>query len=206
MENNGIHSKSNISSDKKSSSHNKKQKVLTIVLVCLAFCIVSGVTLAYTITQTNILNNFFAPSQVTCEVIEDSFDGVTKSNVRVKNTGDTTSYIRAAVVVTWMSEDVTKVTAERPSENNDYVMDYGSSNWEYAAHGFFYYKLPVERDNVTLNLIDSCVCTVTPPDGFFLSVEIVASSIQTTPADAVLDNWNSGVNSVNDDGSLEIKK
>lgn len=58
--------------------------LLTLVLLALAL---TGATLAYLITHTDPVPNRFTPAHVSCNVTED-FDGTTKKNVNVTNTGD----------------------------------------------------------------------------------------------------------------------
>ena len=189
-------------------SRNVKKRALTAALICIAVCIVSGITLAYTVTHTDALKNIFSPSHVACEVLEDEFDGVTKSNVRIKNVGNTTSYIRAAVTATWISEDGKSVTAAKPESGTDYSITFNdgdSSYWEEGADGFWYYTVPVDANAETEQLIASCTEITTPPDGYCLSVEITASAIQSSPDSVVINNWSTGVTGVAD-GVLAIKE
>lgn len=185
----------------------KCELFLTAVLACIYVLIVSGVTFAYIFTKTIDVKNIFQPSRVTCEVVENGsdeqseFDGEVKTNVRIKNTGNIQSYIRAVVVVTWMSEDGTTVTAQKPIDNVDYSIIYAnemgeSTYWELGSDGYWYYTIPVDVSDETQNLIESCTCSVNPPEGFYLSVEIVASSIQSTPTTVVTEQWDSGVSGV----------
>ena len=185
-----------------------KKRLLTVSIIAIALCIVSCITLAYVATETDALKNIFSPSQVASEVIEDIFDGVTKSNVRIKNVGNTTAYMRAAVVVTWMSEDGSSVAAAVPEDGTDYSItfnDGANSPWEKSSDGFWYYTTPVEPTLETEQLIVSCSGLTEPPAGFYLSVEITASAIQSSPANVVKSNWDSGVSDVAD-GVLVVKK
>lgn len=182
----------------------RKQQALIIAAAAVLCSIIACVTIAFVFMNTVPLENTFTYAYVACDV-EETFDGTTKSDVTIKNTGEVQSYIRAKVVVTWMSEDETKVTALKPVDDTDYVITYAdeanpdTTNWEKGTDGFWYYKLPVDVGEETENLIDSCSLkpNVTAPDGYYLSVEIVASSIQSTPTRVVTEQWNSGVSSVN---------
>lgn len=154
-------------------------------------------TLAYVFLHSTTVENTFTEAHVTCEVVED-FDGTTKEDVRIKNTSNIQSYIRATVVVTWMSEDETKVTVAKPVAGEHYDITYAdesTTNWAKASDGYWYYKVPVEVGAETQNLIETCSLKagVTPPEGFYLSVEIVASAIQATPTYVIKEQWNSGV-------------
>ena len=54
---------------------------------------------------------------------------------------------------------------------------------------YFYYPTPVEQKSSTLGSLLNC--TVTHPDNpeYVLNVEILASAIQSTPANAVTEAW-----------------
>lgn len=188
----------------------RKLKNVIIAIFLTLYSSIPLVTLAYIYTNTEPIENVFESSYVACEVIE-TFNGTKKTDVKIKNTGKVQSYIRAAVIVTWMSEDETKVTALKPVDDTDYVITYANettavTNWVKGSDGYWYYKLPVNVEDSTEVLIESCSLkeNVTPPVGYYLSVEIVASSIQSTPTNVVTTQWNSGVQKV--DGSTLIIK
>lgn len=195
-------------------SQHKKQQHLTIAIIAILCCIISCVSLAFLFTKTGSIKNEFDNAYVACQVLENGpggngeFDWQTKTNVRIKNTGNVQSYIRAAVVVTWMSEseDQTSVTAIKPEIGSDYAMTYASNaNWIKGSDGYWYYTVPVNEGDETSVLIESCVCNVTPPEGYYLSVEIVASSIQSAPETVVKEQWSSGISDV-DGTTLVIKQ
>lgn len=178
-----------------------KRKSLVIAIVAILCAIISAVTMAYVYTKTNEVKNTFTGTTAGVE-IEEEFDGKVKSNVAVKNNGDIPSYIRATVVVTWMSDDEERVTARQPQVDVDYTVTYAeNTDWQKGADGYWYYKIPVAPNSSTENLIDECKLKdgATVPEGFYLSVEIVASAIQATPTDVVAQQWSSGVSSVDGD-------
>ncbi len=181
-----------------------KSKLLIISVIILMLAIVSTVTIAFIIDKTEPVNNTFNYATVSCKVNEESFDGNVKKNVTIENTGEVESYIRAKVVVTWMSEDGTKVTAAKPQENTDYTILYSNNqNWQLGSDGYWYYTLPVNIGNSTDTLIESSslIETANVPNGFYLSVEIVGSAIQSTPVSAVTEKWNVSV----DNGILVVQ-
>ena len=176
---------------------NKKSILITSVALLLLVAV--GTSLAYVFTKTDPVENRFDPSKVSCAVVEvvekgDSSEntanvvqtGKSKTNVQIKNTGDTDAYIRAAVVVNWMSEDGTKVWATKPvaGEDKDYTISYNLSNgWIDGGDGYYYYTQPVDPGDMTNNLITSATQNATGPKGtdgtqYYLSIEIVASAIQ----------------------------
>ncbi len=193
-----------------SQSHQKYQnkwKVSIIAACIIAVAIVSSITIAFLIDETAPAQNTLVPASVACAVEED-FDGKIKENVSIKNTGEVQSYIRAMVVVTWMSADQSMVTASKPQINTDYTITYTEGTaWLLGSDGYWYYTLPVDVGNATETLISSCSLadSAAVPEGFYLSVEVVGSAIQSTPTQAVTEKWSSGVSSVSD-GSLVIKQ
>jgi len=183
----------------------KKTKKAIILLVSLTVLMTSaiGVTLALLTTQDGPLYNIFNPSEITTEIFENT-DNHTKSNVKIQNTGDTEAYIRAAVVITWQDE-TGNVYGQKPVEEADYTIAYAMDHWELGADGFFYYKKPVAAKGYTGTLIATCSYKANAPEGYSLNVEIIASGIQSKPTHVVTTEWQSGVASVNDNGTLIIK-
>ena len=74
----------------------KKTGMLFLSLLLVIGMVVGG-TVAWLSTKSAPITNTFLPSKVACEVTE-SFDGKTKSNVNVINTGDIDAYIRVKLV------------------------------------------------------------------------------------------------------------
>lgn len=85
--------------------------LLTLVLLALAL---TGATLAYLITHTDPVPNRFTPAHVSCNVTED-FDGTTKKNVNVTNTGDIDAYLRVKLVTYRVNDDANTSAARQPS-------------------------------------------------------------------------------------------
>ena len=175
---------------------NKKSMLITSV--ALLFLVAVGTTLAYVFTQTDPVENKFNPSKVSCAVVEngDSSEntanvvetGNSKTNVQIKNTGDTDAYIRAAVVVNWMSADGKKVWATKPVAGADYMITFNlSDGWVLGSDGYYYYTkaVPAVDEAATSNdetltgvLINEAKLIGDAPAGYYLSIEIVASAIQ----------------------------
>ena len=174
---------------------------LTAILVsCLLILGVAiGGTAAWLIDRTDPLENEFKPTQVTTEVKE-TWDGTTKSDVSIQNTGGTDAWIRAMVVITWKNEKG-DIYGKPPVEGTDYTIDRGSEGWLSGGDGFDYYEVPVAPGEATTNLISSCTSKGTEPEGYYLTVEIIASGIQSYPLSAFLDNWDPPLASMTSDGS-----
>lgn len=169
------------------------------VLLILAVVLAIGGTLAYIIANTVSVENKFTPGEVRCEVLEDfdkitNFDKITKSNVRIKNTGNTAAYIRATYVVTWQKEDGT-VNGKMPVVGTDYTIEFAeNSGWKLIGD-YWYYTSPVAAGGETGVLIASCKLAegAAVPTGYHLSVEIIASAIQSEPASVVAEKWHVAV-------------
>lgn len=193
----------------------KKARKLLVCLTALLCMTLVSATVAFLVTETSSVKNTFQGSKVACAVIEDNSTSETagivdigatdsKTNVKIKNTGDTTAYIRVAVVVNWMSADGTRVWATKPIEGTDYTISYDLTNgWFDGGDGYYYYSKPVSPDssnNLTSVLIKEAKLNadVTVPVGtdntrYYLSIEIVASAIQSTPTSVVTGQWSSVV-------------
>lgn len=171
-----------------------KRLATLLVSLLLVLGVAVGGTVAFLSTRTDSKVNTFTPSEVTCAVTE-TFENNVKSQVAVKNTGDTTAFIRAAINVTWMSNkdaaDQT-VSAKVPVKDKDYSITFAkNTNWIKGADGYYYYQLPVDPKGSTGVLIEECKLqeNASVPDGYHLSVEIVASAIQSAPDSVVQSMW-----------------
>lgn len=179
-----------------------KQPVALVALLVLLCCTVAG-TLAYLVDKTPEVKNTFEPAKVTTSVLEDPFDGVTKENVRIQNTGNIDAYIRATVVVNWASDSETEknvVSGIVPKEGTDYKITYNTNGWYYDTKTDYWYcttavpskeQVEDEKDSFTPILITKCELAegANVPDGYHLQVTILADGIQSEPADAVIDAW-----------------
>lgn len=153
----------------------KKKSLLLVAGIVLMLTIAIGGTIAYLVTNTDSITNTFEPGRVPI-TIEESFNGETKSDVYVTNTGNVPAYIRAKIIVTW--KNARGEVSGTPVKSSDYSITWGKG-WTYnSTDGFYYYNDKVGAPGSTKNLIESCTRSVTPPVGYDLSVEIIAESIQ----------------------------
>lgn len=165
--------------------------VLVVSVLVLLLGIV-GASLAYLSMKTEPVKNEFTYGKVSCEVLED-FDGTVKNNVRIKNTGNIPAYIRARVVVTWKNEEG-YLYGTKPVLGEDYTFAY-NPNWidmKTDSGGlYFYFPEPVEPGAETKWMLYDCkkMETANVPEGYDLSVEILADAIQSEPAKAVEEAW-----------------
>lgn len=168
---------------------NKKQLTLLISLI-LIITVAAGGTLAYLVAKTSPVTNTFTPAEVTCQV-DETFDKIVKSDVSVKNTGDTDAFIRAALVITW-KDAAGNVAPQTPVANKDYIISINTGendNWIAGTDGYYYYKNSVSPEQHTDVLINSCEPNGEGLNGYTLHVEIIADAVQSEPATAVMSAW-----------------
>ena len=153
-----------------------KQPVALVALLVLLCCTVAG-TLAYLVDKSGPVTNTFEPAYVTTAV-DEKFDGTTKSEVKIKNTGNIDAYIRAAVIINWA--DANGNVSATPVKDGDYVIKYDSSNTWKKIGDYWYYTKPVAADSLTEKaLIESCTPVAgKAPEGYDLQVTILADGIQ----------------------------
>jgi hypothetical protein len=159
-----------------------------------------GATLAYIIAKTPSRENEFIPTSVSCE-INGSLDSLSEMNTAVKNTGSISAYVRAVIVVCWTRIDNGNVYGTMPVSEVDYKINVGSGRWTLARDGYYYYADKVAASALTEILVASVDVLSDAPDGYTLSVKIVASAVQAEPSRAVEELW--GV-SVLDNGSILV--
>lgn len=178
--------------------------LLFAVTVLLATAVV-GTTLAFLVDKTPPVTNTFQPVSVSCRVLED-FDTAAnvKNNVSVQNTGEIPAYIRATVVVTWVSIESGNTYGGAPVAGVDYTVVAGPEGWVQDTNGFYYCTSPVAPGASTPILL-SAISPIAgqAPEGYRLSVQIVASAIQADPAEAVTAVW-SGV-TVQENGTITVQ-
>lgn len=163
------------------------------VLLVSVFAMIAGVvggTVAYLVADTEPLTNNFDLAEVSCRV-EEKFKNQIKENVKIQNTGDIPAYIRAKVVVTWKDEDG-NVYGQAPIEETDYTIQFNEGVWKREGD-YWYYDEPVapvtENNCYTPVLINRCSSSGTEPEGYHLSVEILAEAIQSEPTKAIQEAW-----------------
>jgi len=166
-----------------------KRKFIILTSCLLAAVVAVGVTVAYIIKNTDSVKNQFVPASVTCEV-EEEFQNGLKTDVVVRNTGNVPAFIRATVVVNWISKDGNKVHSQMPAENVDYTILFADAGWYKHTDGFWYHTQSVDPNAVTTELIKNAEAVDgAAPDGYTLGINIIATAIQSDPEDAILEAW-----------------
>ncbi len=165
--------------------HRARGKRLMTLLASLALLLglTVGGTLAYLSAKTDEVPNVFTPSKVPNKIVE-TFDGRTKSDVSVKNTGDTSAYVRVAIIFNWVDEAGN--VSGTPVKEGDYALTLNLENgWVEHTDGYYYYKTPVEPGAQTSVLVTSCTENAdNRPDGYTLSMEIMGQTVQALGQDS----------------------
>ena len=162
-----------------------KTAILLLAVILLAGAVI-GTTVAYLTTNTDSITNTFEYAQVSCRV-DETFNGNTKENVKITNTSNIDAYIRAKVVINWRDADG-NIVASVPQGYRYKFEGLPGDNWVQQG-GYYYYKNPVAENESTGNLLTTCTWERPNNPQYFLSVEIIASAIQSQPASAVQQAW-----------------
>ena len=170
-----------------------KLAILFIAVVMLIGAVV-GATVAFLVTETTPVTNTFEYAKVSCAVSE-TFIGATKENVQIQNTGTTDAYIRATYVVNWLNKDGSIAPVPQGTIPNGYELSISENPdkaWTKGKDGYFYYLSPVAPGKSTADSLLNCTVTYPENPEYTLSVEILATAVQSTPANAVADAWGDG--------------
>lgn len=155
-----------------------------LIVICAA---VSG-SVAFLFTNTDDVINTFVPGSVTGEITE-TFNADSKTSAKIRNTGNVTAYVRAAITGNEVDEQG-HVIGDLPVAG---FID--ASKWDLVG-GYYYYKGSVAPGAYTEDLLASGIpLKITDAAGtHFYQVTITAQLIQAeggrsdgTPA--VTDAW-----------------
>ena len=177
---NGSHAKAN----HKPRIRMNKLAILFIAVVMLIGAVV-GSTVAFLVTKTAPVENKFTYASIGTR-IDEVFNGEAKSDVKVTNTGDTPAFIRATYIVTWrdMSGNIV------PSVPGGYSYSLTGATGEWTKIGdYYYYNYAVSSNMSTEGSLLECTWTHPENPEYFLTVEVIAEAIQSTPEDAVKNAW-----------------
>lgn len=158
--------------------------VALIVIALLAAGI--GGTIAYlNLRSEPVVNTFTAGTGPIPEVVE-TFNGTTKSDVKVRIDGSTNtpSLVRAAIVLN-LTDDEGNVLAQLPVEGTDYTMTLATDGWTKIGD-YYYYNSIVQPGGETSVLLRECR---TLSSDYHLTVNVIAQTVQAAPADAAAQAW-----------------
>lgn len=178
---NGSHAKAN----NKPRIRMNKLAILFIAVVMLIGAVV-GSTVAFLVTNTEPVENKFTYANISTGITE-YFDGTTKNNVKVTNTGDTLAFVRATYIVTWRDASGNIVNSVPDGYTYELTVN-PDGKWQPVGN-YYYYPYAIGTNESTAGSLLNCKVTHPENPEYFLNVEIVASAIQSTPEDAVKEAW-----------------
>ena len=162
--------------------------------VCILACAAVSGSLAWLISTPEQVVNSFTPGVVTIEV-DEKFDGSTKSDVSIRNTGSVPAYIRVALVPAWVDDEGN--IAAKPASlklNDDCNIAWGKdgsgyeADWFIGSDGFYYCKTVIEPGASTPILIKSCTVKGEEHEYDF-ELQVIASAVQSLPTSTVEEVW-----------------
>ena len=121
--------------------------------------------------------------------MKEDFNETEKKNVKITNTGSTDAYIRATYVVNWVDSATGNIVASVPKGYSYELTENPGGMWRKDGDGYFYYLTPVAPSESTPGSLLTCKVTYPENPEYRLSVEILATAIQSTPAKAVEEAW-----------------
>lgn len=179
---------------------------------------VAGGTLAW-FGQTDGVTNIFTSGSVKPQIDETFDTGYTvKRDVKVENVGTMPAYLRASVAVYWLDQEGNQLW-DAPVLDTDYSIDWGDAvsdapavpdapaggQWLQGDDGFYYWSMPVDKEQSTGILIKSASQNGTPTDGKKLVVDIASQALQAegTAKNAFNEVWSKSSGLVaGEDGTL----
>lgn len=113
--------------------------------------------------------------------VTDDVNGAVKNNVKVTNTGNTTEYVRVAIVGNWMKKDSTKgtVIVAGWNKNEGKFVGFPGTNWWYNEDdGFYYYRKAVTGGQSTKQpLFTSYTAAASGISGAYLYLSVIAQAV-----------------------------
>lgn len=154
------------------------------VLAGIIAAVMAVSVVAYVAVTTPQVKNVFEGGHVSCEVTE-QFDGVTKSQVNVTNTGDVVAWLRVQLLSYRVNESGKRIGGNAPLPAFQ-----PGAGWVFHD-GFYYYTKPVQPgQQPEVPLIASMTLQkYGDADGGRQVVEVLAEAIQSTPDEAVHTGW-----------------
>lgn len=163
-------------------SPHPRRKFLTLAIVLLLLVGLGvGGTLAYFAFSSDPVINTFQAGSVEADIVE-GITGNHKNSIQVTNTGKSPVYVRVRLVSYWMDgENIAPVSSETVS------VTLNTDNWKQIGE-YYYYAAPLASGATTENLLKASI-TMGTKDGYAQVIEVLADTVQASPARAVEEVW-----------------
>ena len=174
--------------------------LMAVLALVLVLTVAVGGTIAWLSKGTDPVVNTFTMGEVNPEIKEE-FDGDTKSNIGVTNSGSVPAFVRVKLLFTWQEGATAGNSADSTGTPGEIVgvpvtdadIDWvwsGDSNWAKGSDGYYYYTVPLGNGD-TATLLDKVEVNSNSENGrqYYLGLNILVDAVQATPADAAYDTW-----------------
>lgn len=169
----------------------EKHTLILSVSMILVAALAIGTTVAFIITRTDTQDNTFLPPVTRIHI--EGYDDI-------MNTGNIPVYVRVLTVANWLStDDEHTIHSETPKYGIDFTIDFITEDWFLASDGFYYYTKPLYPGESVQLFTDAF--QLREKSGHELRLQLLTSSIQTTPSDAINAAWPAV--QINESGMLE---
>ena len=169
----------------------RKRTLVLLVSTVTVLSIAIGTTVAFIITKTDTYDNTFVPP--IAKIHLEGYDDIT-------NVGNIPVYVRSLAIVNWLStDDEHTISSETPKVGVDFEVDFVTEGWFLASDGFYYYTKQLNPGESVVLLTEAV--QLKEKAGYELRLQLLSSSIQANPVDAINYAWPAV--QVNENGELE---
>lgn len=160
-----------------------KRKILYSLIIALAvIAVITASVYAAFLRKSDTVQNTFSPAVSKIPEIQEIIEDNAKKDIKISvGKTDYPVYVRVALVFNWQEKGNKNgvIYFSKPVKDKDYTLKINESKWEQKSDGYYYYKDPVPSNGVTdTSLITECKPISNAPDGYALSVNVIAQTVQ----------------------------
>lgn len=174
--------------------------LMAVLALVLVLTVAVGGTIAWLSKGTDPVVNTFTMGTVE-PGIDEEFNGDTKSNIGVTNSGSVPAFVRVKLLFTWQEGATPGDSSSNPGTpgdivgvpvtGNDITWEWGSGqNWKKGTDGYYYYTVPLGSEE-SATLLNKVEVNSNSENGeqYYLGLNILVDAVQATPADAAEETW-----------------
>lgn len=168
-------------------------RIITITAVLAVMLSAGGIamTTAHLFSKSELVNT--ADNGTVENSIDEHFNGIEKSDVRVQNTGNVDAYVRVTFVPVWLDSEKNPTTLKT---DGTYGITLNTDDWFKGSDGYYYCKKAIAPQKFTPVLIKSCTIASGLGVEYYgksFDFQVLTQSIQSNPQKAVTEVWNVSV-------------